>query len=302
MINDTDLRYATDKIKEEYGEEIAEKVGHGWGVKRFTTLRANGLKTTADKVAAELSAAGIAFEPISWYQDAFLLKESDEKVICSLPLYENGEIYLQSLSSMLPPIILQPQAGQTVLDMAAAPGGKTTQMAAMTNGRAQITACEVHPARAEKLRFNLQKQGAGRVSVLTQDARNMSDFFSFDRILLDAPCSGSGTICLHDPFSKAAYNDKLLAKITSTQLALLKKALTLLKKGQSMVYSTCSLFREENERVVQAAVKGGGFEIMPIDKTPFNDVTFLPSTLDGVLTVCPDERYEGFFIAKIYKK
>ena len=95
---------------------------------------------------------------------------------------------------MIPPLVLAPRQGETVLDMAAAPGGKTTQMAALSGNAALITACEKNRIRAERMQFNLQRQGATRVSVMVEDARRLDDLFSFDRILLDAPCSGSGTI------------------------------------------------------------------------------------------------------------
>jgi 16S rRNA C967 or C1407 C5-methylase (RsmB/RsmF family) len=173
-------------------------------------------------------------------------------------------------------------------------------MAAMSENKASVTACEFHSGRAEKLKFNLQKQGATRVNVMVTDARTLSDFFAFDKILLDAPCSGSGTVSFTQP-SKAEYNDKLLKKITATQLALLKKALTLLKRGKSMVYSTCSIFKEENEEVVKAALKGTNCVIEPLSPDQFLGAQFLPTTLNGTLCVCPDEYYEGFFLAKIKK-
>jgi NOL1/NOP2/sun family putative RNA methylase len=299
-MDEKSLQYLTDKIRAQYGEEWGAKVGHGYAVRRFTTLRANALKSNIERVKEELTQAGISFLPVPWYADALILTNADERAVCALPLFERGEVYLQSLSSMMPPVALAPRAGETVLDMAAAPGGKTTQMAAMSENQAAITACEFHAARAEKLKFNLQKQGATRVNVMVTDARTLSDFFAFDKILLDAPCSGSGTVCLNES-SKAEYNDRLLHKITSTQLALLKKAIALLKKGKSMVYSTCSLFKEENEEIVRAALKGTNCAIEPLDPAMFIGAQFLPVTLSGALCVCPDEYYEGFFLVKIKK-
>ena len=103
-----------------------------------------------------------------------------------LDIYKDGKIYLQSLSSMLPPIILEPQEGKDILDMAAAPGGKTTQMAALSNNKAHITACEMNNIRIEKLKYNVEKQGATCVYVMQKDSRQIDDFFSFDQILLDS--------------------------------------------------------------------------------------------------------------------
>ena len=117
---------------------------------------------------------------------------------------------MQSLSSMLPPVILEPKEGKDILDMAAAPGGKTTQMAALTNNKAHITACEMNNIRIEKLKYNLEKQGASCVYVMNKDSRQIDDFFSFDQILLDSPCSGSGTIDLNKVWKTATEDIKPL--------------------------------------------------------------------------------------------
>ena len=94
---------------------------------------------------------------------------------------------------MIPAIILAPKEDENILDMCASPGGKTTQMACLSANNAFITACERNKIRAEKLKYNLQKQKANRVNLMIEDSRNLNDLFKFDKILLDAPCSGSGT-------------------------------------------------------------------------------------------------------------
>ena len=198
--------FFTEAIRKQYSPEDCGRILAGMAGGRRVSLRANRLKTSSESVAALLNGAGIAFERLPWSEDAFLLPEADERALWQLPAYEKGEIYLQSLSSMLPPIALQPLMGKDILDMAAAPGGKTAQMAAMTDGRANITACEINKIRAEKLQYNLQKQGATRVSVMVRDACKLEDFFRFDQILLDAPCSGSGTLLESDPRGLRAFS------------------------------------------------------------------------------------------------
>ena len=150
-------------------------------------------------------------------------------------------MYLQSLSSMLPALVLNARPDETVLDMAAAPGGKTTQIAALTGGRCLITACEKNAVRADRLRFNLERQGARKATVMQQDARELNDLFAFDRILLDAPCTGSGTLLLCEGEPPRRMEEGWVKKTASTQLAMLQKALRLLRKGHEMVYSTCSI-------------------------------------------------------------
>ena len=289
-------QFAKQLLIEQYGEEIANKIIEGYLKQRAVTLRINTIKTNKENIKKKLQEAGVETEDVSWYEDGLIIKNVREEEIKKLDIYESGEIYLQSLSSMLPPIILEPKAGENILDMAAAPGGKTTQIAAMTQNKAYITACEKNKIRAERLKYNLQKQGVGCVNVMLEDARKLSDFFSFDKVLLDAPCSGSGTMSIFDD----NFNKELIERSSRTQEELLKKALKILKAGGEMVYSTCSILLQENEEVLKRVILKSEAEIVPIE--PIKDVPLLPTSIDGVMCVCPTELYEGFFVAKIRKK
>ena len=201
---------------------------------RPVTFRVNTLKTDASTIEKILDKQGIIYEKVSYDKNAFIIKNERENAIMNLDIYKNGEIYLQSLSSMLPPIILNPQKGADILDMTAAPGGKTTQVAALSENKANITACEMNIVRAERLKYNIEKQGATCAYVMVTDARRIDDFFSFDQILLVLP------------------------------------------RNQA--------------------------EIVPIEFKGIEQLPLLPSRIAGTICVCPTERYEGFFIAKIRKK
>ena len=197
---------------------------------------------------------------------------------------------------MLPPIILEPEKGENILDMAAAPGGKTTQIAAITENKAFITACEKNKIRAEKLKYNLQKQGVTCVNIMAEDARKLSDYFSFDKILLDAPCSGSGTENIFDYI----FSKELVQRSSKTQEELLRKAIKISKSGGEIIYSTCSILKQENEEILKKIIKSGKVEIVPIKIN--SEIPTLPVGIDGTICVAPTELYEGFFVAKIYKK
>lgn len=293
--------FLKQKLLNQYNENITQKILSGYLGKRVVSLRINLLKSTVDEIKAEFMKLGIKYEIVPWSNEALILKGITEKEIENLEIYKLGKIYLQSLSSMLPPIIMNPQKCEDILDMAAAPGGKTTQIAAITNNEANITACELNSIRAERLKYNIEKQGANSVYVMQKDARTIDDFFSFDRILLDAPCSGSGTINLKDENVFKYFTPKLIEKSTKSQMALLKKALKILKPGKEMVYSTCSILECENEEIVQKALKGINAEIVPIEFEGMEELPLLPTKIAGTLCVCPNELYEGFFIAKIRK-
>ena len=243
--------FLIDKLKLQYGQELMEEIVEGYSKRRATTFRANTLKSNSEEIENVLKELNIEYENVKWSKDAFILKNANESDIEKLDIYKDGKVYLQSLSSMIPPIVLMPKEGKDILDMAAAPGGKTTQMAALSNNKAHITACEMNNIRIEKLKYNLEKQGASCVYVMQKDSRQIDDFFSFDQILLDSPCSGSGTLYLEDPNLNKYFTKVLVDKSTKAQFALLKKALRILKPGEEMVYSTCSILQEENEEIVR---------------------------------------------------
>ncbi len=290
-----------DRLNAQYGPDLAGEIVAGF-VRRPVTLRVNPLKSTVEAVCAALDKAGIAYEVVPWYGDAFILRDVREEAVQALPEYEAGHMYLQSLSSMMPPLVVAPAKNESILDMAAAPGGKTTQMAALSGNTALITACEKNKIRAERLQFNLDRQGAKRVSVMCQDARQLSDLFKFDKVLLDAPCTGSGTILIAEGEPERRMTPDWVAKTASTQKAMLKKALTLLSAGHEMVYSTCSILREENEDVLKAVLPAMNAEVVPIEHEFLQHVPLLPVTIPGVVCVKPTELFEGFFVAKIRKK
>ena len=288
-------------LREQYGEDVTARIIAGYQARRPVTLRLNTLRADKARVCDQLTEAGIAWREVPWYADALVLPDVREEAVEALPLYQRGEVYLQSLSSMIPPLLMNPQPGETILDMAAAPGGKTTQLAALSGGRALITACEKNAIRADRLRFNLERQGASKVNVMQEDARRLDDFFSFNKILLDAPCSGSGTVQLLEDVPPRRMTRDWLNKTVATQTALLQKALRLLGKGREMVYSTCSILRMENEGVLKKCLKAAGATIVPIEHEMTKHLPLLPTEIPGVICVCPDELHEGFFAAKIRK-
>ncbi len=294
-MQEKNLKFLKEILSEQYEEKIVENIIKGYDLKKPVTLRVNTIKTTVDNVKEELIKDGIEYEEVNWYKEALIIRNVREDEIKKLKIYENGDIYLQSLSSMLPPIMLNPKEGENVLDMTAAPGGKTTQMAVITHNKAFITACEKNKIRAERLKYNLQKQGAGCVNVMTEDARRLSDFFSFDKILLDAPCSGSGTKnVFEERFSK-----ELIKKSSNVQEALLQKALKILKPGGEMIYSTCSILKQENEDILKKVLMKSNARIEPIE--PIIEIPTLPVNIEGTVCVYPTDLYEGFFVAKIQK-
>lgn len=293
--------FLIEMLNQQYGEKITSKILEGYSQERMVTFRVNTLKTSIEKVEEVLKNNNIEFEKVSWSDVAYIVKNVREDTLKELEVYKKGEIYLQSLSSMLPPIVLEPKENTDILDMCAAPGGKTTELASLTNNNANITACELNKIRIEKLKYNIEKQGATSVYIIQEDGRRINDFFSFDNILLDAPCSGSGILNVEDVNLEKTFTEKLIEKSQKSQLELLNKAVKILKQGQEMVYSTCSILNVENEEIVSKILKNNKVEIVPIEFEGKEELPLLPTKIDGTLCVMPTEFYEGFFIAKIRK-
>ena len=300
-IKEQNKQYLISKLKHQYDENVVEKILKGYETKRNVSIRINTIRASCEDIEKKLKNAGIDFQTVSWSNTAFIIKNKTETELQGLEIYNNGEIYLQNLSSMLPPIILEPKENEDILDMAAAPGGKTTQIAALTKNNANITACEMNAIRLERLKYNIEKQGANSVYIMKKDARDIDNFFSFDRILLDAPCSGSGTLDFNNEKTFQYFSKKLVEKSSKTQLTLLRKALKILKPGKELVYSTCSILAEENEDIINTILKEVDAEIIPIDFIGKDEIELLPTKIQGTMCVAQNEFYEGFFVAKIRK-
>ena len=298
-MENTAPKFLIDLLKKEYDLDLVNKILEGYSIKRYTTFRVNTLKSCDKEVLDILDSMQVKYIKYDAIEHAYILPNRSAKEFYDTKLVSDGLIYFQSLSSMLPPLFLDIKETDTILDMAAAPGGKTTMMAALSNGKAQITACEVNKIRAERLKHNIEVQNAKNVFVMRADAKMLDDFFSFDKILLDAPCSGSGTIDLNNRKALKAFSYDLVKNSAHLQYELLKKAIQILKPNSCMVYSTCSILPIENEEIISRALKEFNIEIVPIE---FRGLPLLPTKIEGCLLVLPNEYFEGFFIAKIRKK
>lgn len=261
-------------------------------VKKKTTFRVNNLKSDVEEIEFFLQTNNIKYSTVDYFKDAFILE--DETNLRDLDIYKEGKIYVQSLSSMLPPLFFNYHDNDSIIDMAAAPGGKTSEIASITHDKVLITAVEKNKLRGEKLKYNLDKQGLKHFSIIFEDATKLNEFMKFNKVLLDAPCSGSGTIIVDEIDT---VTEDLVNRSSNIQKELLNKAINLVNVGDEIIYSTCSIFKVENEEVINKYIQEGRVEVIPISTT----IETLPSTIDGVLTIKPSELYEGFFVSKLKK-
>ena len=273
-------------------------------------VRINTIKLTVDRALKTLAEKQIAFTPIPWLKEAVLLEKINPEELGQMDLIREGYLYRQALSSLLPSLILDPQSNDFILDLCAAPGSKTTQMAAQMQNQGSIIAIEPIRARYYKLKSVITQMGAENVSVKCLDGRRFrSADRLFDKILLDVPCSTEGRFKTYDAKSYAYWSPRKIKEMAHKQRGLLLSASRLLKPDGILVYSTCTFAPEENEAIVDWFLRKTPvpFQVMPIELPRINRYPcilkwgkklFNPQ-IENCLRILPDEIMEAFFVAKL---
>lgn len=224
------------------------------------SIRVNTLKTTPEKLIPRLEKRGFVLEPVGWHEWFYVVRSTGrlERPGATLE-HVLGYYYVQELVSALPPIVLDPRPGERILDMTAAPGSKTTQMAQMMLNKGTIVANDIDSDRISALKSNIDRLGVTNTVITRVDARRFTSSIKFDKILLDAPCSSEGVV-RKDPTAPTKISLKKIEYLSRVQKAMVKNAYSLLREGGVLVYSVCTFAPEECEEVVDFAVKLG-FEV-----------------------------------------
>lgn len=282
-------------------------------VRKPSTFRTNTLKITADALEQKLLAIGIEAERVPWYKDAFILKNVVQRVLTETDLYKNGYLYVQSLSSMIPPLVLNPKPNERVLDLTAAPGSKTTQMAMLMQNTGEILANDKSRIRMFKLEANIAMQGVTNTKTSYLPGEFLWKRYPeyFDRVLIDVPCSMEGRFFIENDKSYKDWTPGKVKQLSEMQKWLLRSAISATTVGGTIVYSTCTLSPEENEEVINWILKkeGDSLEVeeihipgLPADAglTNFKQRVFDPR-LKKALRIYPTYTMEGFFVTKLKK-
>jgi NOL1/NOP2/sun family putative RNA methylase len=235
----------------------------------------NGLRVNTLKMSAAdfLKISPYKLETVPWSQSGYSIRESPETTRFispgKHPMHTAGLYYLQDISAMAVAEILAPLPGENVLDLSAAPGGKTTHLAALMEGKGLLVANEIHPQRVWDLAENLERWGVGNTVITNERPQRLADHFGafFDRVLVDAPCSGEGMFRKNHE-ARAAWSLELVQSCASRQGAILRTAAQLVRPGGWLVYSTCTFSPEENEQVIyrflEESLRDHPFEIAQI--------------------------------------
>ena len=279
------------KWSKAWGREKACSVFAAFNEIQPTDIRVNTLKISRESLLENLQKAGASPVPIPFCAEGLTLQES--LPFFKGPFLKNGDAYVQNRASMIPALILNPQQGERVLDMCAAPGSKTTQVAAMMGDQGVIDAWDLYPHKIRVISENCRRLSIhsvhARVQNASEDVQEAHD--RYDRVLLDAPCSGFGVIGRKTEM-RWRRTEKDLAIFPDLQKSLLERAAFYVKQGGYLVYSTCTLIPEENEdNAAWFLSNHPEFEVVPIR------VPGLANTTD-YLTLWPDVyQSDGFFAA-----
>lgn len=289
-----------ERLATQFGKPAVDAMLAAFKDVRRPTFRANLLKATDEQVMARLREDGIQFERIKGVPHAFAAKNRTSPELLETYLAQQGTIYLQGIASMMPPLVLDPQPGESVLDLCAAPGSKATQMAAMMEGRGRVVAVEEDAVRFQKLQNTVWVQGAKNVTIRQADSTLLhhEEPEAYDRVLADVPCSAEGRITLRDARSYSFWSEKNVSAHAKLQRRLLRSAARCLRPGGTLVYSTCTLAPEENEGQMRWFLSEFP-DLVPVEfDLPLSAVR-RPGK--GMVTVLPTRDHEGFFVAKMRK-
>lgn len=290
-----------------------QKVKSLFSKRAVTTIRINPLKGDVDKTVELLKNRDYELVPVSWAHNVFFVKNVDKSEISQIQEYRDGLFYIQNLSSILPTLILNPEKDDKILDMCAAPGSKTTHICAVVNNKANVIANDSDPARIGALRNVLYQFGANAKVSLNEGqifGKRYPDFF--DKILLDAPCSGEGLIYLNSNKPLRYWSIRKVNISSIIQRELIESAFRALKPGGTLVYSTCTLEPEENEGTVTYLLEK--FDNARIEKIDTGDIKGISRGITKwsgnryhqevakTLRIIPSSEMMGFYLAKITKK
>lgn len=302
-----------ERIKLLTGEKRAEEIVLTLGRQPLPSIRINTIKNGLHKGEQVLGTQENILEKVPWYSDAYTVPTKTIRELTETAAYKDGLFYIQNLSSMLPALILSPTKTEKVLDMAAAPGSKTTQIATLMQNKGEVIANDLSRKRLYKLKENLTTYGVTNTTITNIPGQFIWKKYPeyFDKVLVDAPCSMEGRINTLDPKSYQDWSPKKIKELATRQKFLLRSAVLATKPGGTIVYATCTLSPEENESVVDWVLKKeqGHIEIAPIaipnltlseGLTQWQKKKFDP-TMQHTARVYPSTSMEGFFVAKIKK-
>lgn len=287
--------FFAQKLAEQLGQD-ALKLAEASRRPETKAIRVNTLKTTHEGLVERLQKKGFGLKKIGWLRNGYwVVSQPKTPKLGATHEYLFGHYFLQSPPSMFAVEALDPRPGETVLDLAAGAGGKTTYISQLMENRGTLVAIEPKREKVAALRSNVSRLGCINTVILQMDGRDVTSLgIQFDRVLLDAPCTSSGLVARY-PWLKTRIAPEDVEELSALQLELLEAAYSVLKRGGVLVYSTCSYFREEGEQVVEKLFEKGAEPLglsPPAGGAKTKYVRFY-THIHGT---------EGFFVCRLTKK
>jgi 16S rRNA (cytosine967-C5)-methyltransferase len=291
-------RWLVEKWIAEFGEDETRRLALADDEPPPLAFRVNTLCASADRIIAQLEGDGLQLRPSQIAPGAFILESGPAARLAQAA--ECGEIYIQDEASQLVSHLLEPASGERILDLCAAPGSKSSHIAMLAGAHGWVMACDIHPHRLATLAAVCNRLGLESVAPVALDATRELPLLQsappFDRLLIDAPCSGTGTL-RRNPEIKWRLAPADIARLATVQLDLLGRATAALKRGGRLVYSTCSVEREENEAVIRRFLESGAPFRRLEPKAPAELIT-----AEGYVRTFPHRGgADGFFAAVLEK-
>lgn len=302
------LEYMVERYFKLFGKEQVIELLNANESNFFPSIRTNTLKIDPMELKNRLEIKGFKLKKIPWNDYGFWI-EAGRYPIGASTEYLLGYYYVQKVASMIPAQELDPAPNEIIIDMCAAPGGKTTQLAQIMENKGIILAFDINRERIKSLRSNLSRCGVENTIAFLKDALELEQIgIQADKILLDAPCTGEGLICF-DHTRKTSRKLEDILFCSNLQQKLLQVAINIVKRGGDIVYSTCTISPEENEFVIQSILRENKVSIMDLNIN-FGEpglIEAFEKKLDPSLAKC--KRFyphlhgiEGFFICKMRKR
>lgn len=292
-------QWIVKELAKEFDTEKVNEICENSNLKPKITIRVNNLKTTKNELIKKLQSKKIEVEE-GILEDFLYLK--NVKNITKLEEYKQGLFTMQDESAGLTALVLNPKEGENILDCCSAPGGKTTYIAEIMNNNGNIIAWDLYKKRLEKVKENSKRLGINIIKTEVNDATILKEEYieKFDKILIDAPCLGLGVI-KRKPDIKWQRKFEDIIEISKIQEKILNICSKYLKKGGILVYSTCSIIQAENDIVIQNFINDSIFDLEEINNI---NISKIENKIErkGVKKLYPNEKMDGFFIAKLIKK
>lgn len=286
------------ELNKEFNAEKVNEICKNSNLKPKITIRVNNLKTTRNELKKSIQSKEIEVEE-GILEDFLYLK--NVKNITNLDEYKKGLFTMQDESAGLTALVLNPKEGEYILDCCSAPGGKTTYIAELMNNKGNIVAWDLYKHRLDKVQENSKRLGINIIKTEENDATVLKEEYikKFDKILIDAPCLGLGVI-KRKPDIKWQRKFEDIEEISKIQEKILNTCSKYLKKGGTLVYSTCSIIQSENNNIIQKFIKNNNLKLEEISNLNVEKIQNL-ITQKGILKIYPSKNMDGFYIAKLTK-